>query len=452
MNIMEPSAASAGILALLLIMSGTGIQIQAQSQAHVQAQEAGASQGIHIQQVAASAQQEAKNVRTAAEAYEAAARAMSDEAAWKKASAKLEGSWKGNFIEEPAPGPNAGPFAAGASLNLPILSSTALSLNLTGQASLVPESQASAGASVSWSPLAVDNTALKLHLALEQAGINLDAARKEAAIAAMGAFMDTISAEASRDASKAALERARTALERRQAEAARGELGAAALARARAAVPKAEASYNKNIALAANKRRLLAEQAGGTIGAAISAGAALDPESISSLTQEAWVPPASSGPSKAVLSAQAALAKEEASSWFGEGPGPLTLSASVSTTGAFSLAGAVNLDYRTLSGRHFSDRQDKLASAREALDDALEIQSLAREQALVDAEIARLSLIEAEATAAAAKLDLAQKQVLHRLGELLSDELAEEEEKAAMANLGVILSRLELARARLALE
>jgi hypothetical protein len=35
---------------------------------------------------------------------------------------------------------------------------------------------------------------------------------------------------------------------------------------------------------------------------------------------------------------------------------------------------------------------------------------------------------------------------------LLSDELAEEEEKAATASLGVILSRLELARARLALE
>jgi hypothetical protein len=456
MNLPETSAASAGILALLLIMSGTSIQVQAQSQAQVQAQaqaqEAGTGQGIRIQQVAASAQKEARSVRAAAEAYEAVARAVADDAAWKKVSARLEGSWKGNFLEEPGAGPNAGPITAGASLNLPVLSSTALSLTVTGQASLVPESQPSAGASIAWSPLAVDNAGLKSALSLQQAGIALDAARKEAALSAMGAFMDTISAEASRDASKAALERARTALTRRQAEAARGELGAAALARARAAVPKAEATYNKNIALAANKRRLLAEQAGGSIGAAISAGAVLDLASINTLTQEAWVPPASPGPSKAVLSAQAALAKEEATSWFGEGTGPLTLSASVSTTGAFSLAGAVNLDYKTLSARHFSDRQDRLANAREALDEALEAQSLAREQALVDAEIASLSLIEAEATAVAANLDLAQAQVLHRLGELLPDELAEAEEKSATANLAVILSRLELAKARLALE
>jgi hypothetical protein len=402
--------------------------------------------------VASSAQKESKSARTAADAYEAAARVLADAAAWKKAATKLEGSWRGNFLEEPATGPNAGPFAAGASLSLPVLSSTALSLNVTGQASLVPETQASAGAMVSWSPMAVDSAGMKLHLALEQAGIALDAARREAAITAMGAFMDTISAEASRDASRAVLERTRIALARRQAEAARGELGAAALARARAAVPKAEASYNKNSALAANKRRLLAEQAGGSIGAAISAGAALDLESINTLTQGAWEPPTDPSPSKAVLAARATLAKEEASSWFGDGTGPLTFSATVSTTGAFSLAGALNLDYRTLSGRHFSDRQERLASAREALDDALEAWSLAREQAIVDAEIARLSLIEAEASSVAANLDLVQAQVLHRLGELLPDELAEAEEKAATASLGVVLSRLELARARLAME
>jgi hypothetical protein len=432
------------ILTCLISLGGIGTQALAQ--------ESSAGQKISIQQVAASAQKEAKSVRTAADAYEAAASALADDAAWKKAEARLEGSWKGNFLEEPAAAPNADPLTAGASLNLPILSSSALSLSMTGKASMVPEYQPSAEAKVSWSPLATDSTRLKLELALEQAGINLDDARKTAALAAMGAYMDTISAEASRDASNAVLGRTKAALARSQEQAAKGELGAASLARARAAVPKAEATYNKNTALAANKRRILAEQTGGSVGAAIGAGAVLDLESINALIQETWMAPPESSPSKAVLSAQATLVKEEASSWFGDGAGPLTLSALVSTTGAFSLAGTLNLDYKTLSGRHFSDRKDRIASAKEVLDDALELQSLTRQQAIVDAEIARLSLIEAETTAIAANLDLAQKQVLYRLGELLPDELAEEEEKAATASLGVILARLELARTRLVLE
>ena len=439
-----PGAVSVAILATLISLSGIAGQVLAQEEV--------ALQSISIQQVAASAQREAKSVDTAVDAYEAAAKAIGDSAAWKKAAAKLEGSWKGNFLEEPVTGPNNDPFSAGGSLNLPVISSTTLSLSVTGLATMVPDRQASAGANVSWSPFAVDSTGMKLELSLEQAGISLDAARKEAAIAAMGAFMDTISAEASRDASKAVLERTRTALSNSQAEATRGELGAATLARARAAVPKAEASFNKNSALATNKRRGLAEQAGGSIGAAISAGAMLDLESINALIHEGWTVPAETSPSKAVLAAQASLAKEEASSRFGDTSGPLTLSAAVSTTGAFSVAGLVNLDYKTLSGQHFSDRQDRLASAREALDDALEDQSLDHEQSIVDAELAWLSLLEAEASVTAANLDLAQAQVLHRLGELLPDELAEEEEKAATASLAVILARLELAKTRLALE
>lgn len=440
----RPAAASALFLASLVIMSGIGSQALAQG--------AAAMQGVSIQQVAASAQKAAKSVGTAKDAYEVAAKAMADSAAWKNAAATLEGSWKGSIPDEPGIGPDAATNTARGSLSLPVFSSTALSLNITGQVNIVPESPASAGASVSWKPFAVDGTGLKLGLALEQAGINLDAARKEAAISAMSAFIDTISAEASRDASRAVLERTRTALARRQAEAARGELGAAALARARAAVPKAEATYNKNKALAANERRTLAEQTGGETGLAISAGAVLMLESIAALITEPWTPPAKASPTKAVLAAQASLAKEEALSWFGDNSGPLTLGASVYTTGAFSVTGSMSLDYRTLSGQYYADHKDSIASAKEVLDDALEDQILAREQALVDAEIARLSLIEAEATATAANLDLAQAQVLHRLGELLPDELAEEEENAATAVLGVILARLELARARLALE
>ena len=438
------TAASAVLMAILIVLNGIGNQALAQ--------EAMAPPSISIQQVAASAQKEAKSVGTAEDAYEAAVKAIADSAAWKKAAARLEGSWKGNFLEETATVPTTAPYTAGASLSLPILSSSALSLSVTGQTDLIQDSQASAGANASWSPFAVDSAGMKLDLELDQAGISLDAARKEAAITAMGAFMDTISAEASREASKAALDRTRTALARSQELAIRGELGAAALARARAAVPKAEASYNKNIALAANKRYLLADQAGGSIGEAISAGAVLGIDSINALIHEAWAVPAESSPSKAVLAAQASLAREEVSSWFGDSSGPLTLNATISTTGAFSLAGALNLDYKTLSGQYYSDRKDKLDRLREALDEALEAQALARGQAIVDAEIARLSLIEAEAIAAAASLDLAQARILHRLGELLTDELAEEEENEATARLGVILARLELARARLALE
>jgi hypothetical protein len=464
-----PAASTPAVfLAALICLGGTGSQILAQnitdnlgatgmatpvvSPVAIPAVLSMTEQSISIQQLAASAQDEAESVADAVDAYEAAAKAIADSAAWKKAAAKLEGSWMGNFLEEPATSPDARTYTAWGSLSMPVIASTGLSLNVTGQAILTPDSQASAGANVSWSPFAVDSAGLKLDLELELAGIRLDAARKEAAIAAMEAFMETISAEANRYASGDVLERARTALAQSEEKAARGELGAAALARARAAVPKAEASYNKNTALAANERRLLAELAGGSLGKAISAGALLDLDSINALIHEEWTVPAETNPAGNVLEAQAALAREEASSWFGDTAGPLTLSAALSTTGAFSLAGSLNLDYKTLSGQHFLDRQDRLADAREALDDALEAQSLAREQAILDAEIARLSLIEAEATAVAANLDLAQAQVLHRLGELLSDDLAEEEEKAESTRLAVILARLELAKARLELE
>lgn len=186
------------------------------------------------------------------------------------------------------------------------------------------------------------------------------------------------------------------------------------------------------------------------MGEALRAGAPLDASSAAEALAPDWRPP-SYRAGKAVLEAALALEQARASSIF-SGSGPVSLSASATSSGAFSLGGSISLDYKTIMGSTIAKRTRSIEAAEEALRAAMEADEREWRSALLSAELASLSLTEAEAALALAQAELDQARVLWRLGELLPAALAEAELASDKAALDLELARIELARSRLALE
>ena len=404
----------------------------------------GATRTIRLADAMAAAATGAAKAVAAEEAYADAVERRSDAASWKGLRLSVDGSWSGDLSPEPAgPGGEPDPWVMSGSLSLPLLTG----LSVSASARLGGE----VGGSVSWSPLAGTQSTLDLDLKVFQALTALEAARSQARLDAMEAFVQLLAAEAARDEAASALERARAALELNEASAARGELGAAALARARAAVPRAQAAWNRAAAQARQAREALAELAGPVLSADILAGAPLDANSALEAADREWIPPVAPVAGKQVLDAAAALETARAAGIF-SGSGPVSLKGSVSSDGSIGLSGSVTLDWATVGGSAARSRAEAIADAQDALADAREAELDAWEALLTDEENARLAREECEAALVAADTELAQAIILHRLGELLPEDLEASRESAAKAALDLLLARLELARARLALE
>lgn len=397
---------------------------------------------LFLETVMEAAAREAPSVQNAAEAYENAAAALSDSAAWKGLRLSGDASWTGDLSPEPGPSQMQDPSSYSASLNLPILESLSLSASarLGGDLST----------SFSWQPLASSQSGLDLRLKLYKAGTALAQARKQARLDAMAAFMDVLSAEASRDSAQAALDKAERALDEAELSFRRGELSQAALARAQAAVPKAQAALDKAGYQVRKARLALAKLAGPAMAGPIEAGAVLDADAALSVLEPAWEAPVDAEPGKAVLDAQAELDYARRTPLV-SGSGPVSVKGSLSSNGSFSLGLSIALDWNLVSGEDFEARALAVAKAEEALDEALEAQEEAHAAAVLDELVARLSLVEAESSLEAARLELAQALVLAKLGELSATGLAESESVVAKAELDRNLARITLAKARLSL-
>lgn len=399
---------------------------------------------ISLEQAMDAAERGAAKVLAAERALADALEARSDSAAWKGARLSVDGSYAGDLSpSEPAgPGAQSDPYAVSASLSLPVLSNLSLSASarLGGLVS----------GSVAWSPLAASQTSADAAFRVFKAQTALDSARWQARLDAMAAFMQVLSTEAALEAASVSLTRAVDALALSEQSSLRGELGAAALARSRAAVPRAQAALNKARLQAGQARDALAELVGPPLSAEVEAGVALNAESMLSATEEAWAPPAERQPGASVLDAREAVAMAERSGVFA-GSGPVSLKGNLSSDGSFGISGTIALDWDTASGSALRSRDRAIADARSALDDALKAEAAAWKAALSEAETARLTYEEAKAQLAAAEADLAQSAVLYRLGELTADALAADEEAAAKARLDLVLARIQLAKARLAL-
>lgn len=387
------------------------------------------------------ARESADAVVKAKEALSSALRELSDAAPWKGASVGAELRYAGELAPDPRK-PAAEPFSYSASLGLPLLH------NLRASASTKFDGAWSA--SLSWSPLAYDQSGASARLAVAKAEIALDAARSLAKQAALAAYAQALSAEAQLRSAGAA--RAKAELELGAAEAARrvGEASEAALAKARAAALRSRAAERRAESQLEAARLSLAAALGGSLGEALRAGAPLDASSAAEALAPDWRPPPYRA-GKAVLEAALALEQARASSVF-SGSGPVSLSASATSAGAFSLGGSISLDYKTITGSTIAKRTRAIESAEEALRAAMEADERDRRTALMGAELASLSLAEAEAALALAQAELDQAGVLRRLGELLPAAFSEAELARDKAALDLELARIELARSRLALE
>lgn len=387
------------------------------------------------------ARESADAVVKAKEALGSALRELSDAAPWKGAGVGAELRYAGELEPDPKK-PAAEPFSYSASLGLPILH------NLRASASTKFDGAWSA--SLSWSPLAYDQSGASARLAVAKAELALDAARSQAKLAALAAYAQALSAEAQLRSAGAA--RAKAELELGAAEAARriGEVSEAALAKARAAALRSQAAERRAESQLEAARLSLATALGGAMGEALRAGAPLDASSAAEALAPDWRPPAYRA-GKAVLEAALALEQARASSIF-SGSGPVSLSASATSSGAFSLGGSISLDYKTITGSTIAKRTRAIEAAEEALRAAMEADEREWRSALLSAELASLSLTEAEAALALAQAELDQARVLRRLGELLPAALAEAELARDKAALDLELARIELARSRFALE
>lgn len=403
--------------------------------------QAAATSPIRLADALTHARESADAVVKAKEALSSALRELSDAAPWKGASVGAELRYAGELDPDPKK-PAAEPFSYSASLGLPILH------NLRASASTKFDGAWSA--SLSWSPLAYDQSGASARLAVAKAEIALDAARSQAKLAALAAYAQALSAEAQLRTAGAA--RAKAELELGSAEAARrvGEASEAALAKARAAALRSQAAERRAESQLEAARLSLATALGGAMGEALRAGAPLDASSAAEALAPDWRPPAYRA-GKAVLEAALALEQARASSIF-SGSGPVSLSASASSSGAFSLGGSISLDYKTITGSTIAKRTRAIEAAEEALRAAMEADEREWRSALLSAELASLSLTEAEAALALAQAELDQARVLWRLGELLPAALAEAELARDKAALDLELARIELARSRLALE
>lgn len=405
------------------------------------AQAAAAAVPIRLADALMHAQGSADAVVKAKDALAAALRDLSDAAPWKSASVGAELRYSGELDPDPRK-PAAEPFSYSASLGLPLLH------NLRASAS--SKFDGAWSASLSWSPLAYDQSGAAARLAVARAEIALDAARSQAKLAALSAYAQALSSEAQLRSARAA--RAKAELELGAAEAARrvGEASEASLAKARAAALRAQAAERRAESQLEAARLSLALALGGSLGEALRAGAPLDASSAAEALAPDWRPPAYRA-GKAVLEAALAVEQARASSIFSSS-GPVSLSASATSAGAFSIGGSISLDYKTISGSTLAKRTRSIEAAEEALRAAMETDEREWQTALLGAELASLSLTEAEAALTLAQAELDQARVLRRLGELLPAALAEAELAREKAALDLELARIDLARARIALE
>lgn len=402
---------------------------------------AGDAAPIRLADALSQARDSSDAVVKAEDALGSALRELSDAAPWKGAVVGAELRYAGELTPDPKK-PSAEPFSYSASLGLPLLH------NLRASASTKFDGDWSA--SLAWSPLAYDQSGASARLAVAKAEIALDAARAQARSAALAAYAQALSAEAQLRSAVAA--RARAELELGAAEAAKllGEASEAASAKARAADLKARATERRARSQLEAARLSLAVALGGPLGEALKAGAPLDASSAVEALVPDWRPPAYRA-GGAVLEAALALERARASSMF-SASGPISLSAGVTGAGAISLGGSISLDYKTITGSTLAERARTIADAEEDLRAAMEADERGWQAALLSAELASLSLAEAEAALALAQAELDQARVLWRLGELLPAALSEAELAREKAALDLELARIELVRSRLALE
>lgn len=395
---------------------------------------------LKLEEIMEAASVNAPGVVNAVNAWREAMAKLEDSVIWKSISLSGSASWSDNY-KTPQPA-SRDPWSLSASLRVPIFSN----LSISGSARLGGD----ISGSVSWSPLAKDTTSIELELKLFQADTALLQAKANAMLDAMTSFMDILSAEASRNNASIALEKAGTELDKAIIAQEKGEISLLALTKARAALPKAQAASDRAEHAVKKARLNLARLTGSEYEDAIIGGQPLDDSIVLDMLAAGWEAPANPATTKAVLDAQAALDAARKSPWF-SGNGPISLSGSVSTSGSVSFSASVSLDWKLITAQSFRDRSITISLREESLASAIEAQDLDYEEAKLNELIARLSLEEAEMTLEASGFELAEAQILYRLGEVSEEDLQKTEKSHSDAGLALLVARINLAKARLSL-
>lgn len=375
-----------------------------------------------------------------------AEQALADTAFWKSSRLGLNGSYRGSLPESSAAQntrTTQDPWSGGASfsIGLPANVSLSASAQLSGSYSL----------SASWAPLAANSTISDARLKVELAGLALRDAEKQARLEAAEALVSYLSAEAESRSARLSLDRALLDLEKLRLLETRGETDRLSILKAEAQATRARSSLARAELNATRARTSLAQKAGGETGKAILAGTKVTAQLDMQIAE--WQVPAFQPHqwNKAVAESAARLSNLEQSAWF-SGNGPLSLQASLDSTGSFSLSGSFSLDWKLVSGSTFNTRQSGIQTAREAYAKALETARTTYDEALVQVQLSAFNLEIAQAQLASSRIDYQKAAFQRERGEILDNDYLGIREALAKAELDLELAKLELYRARLVLE
>ncbi|MBU0936896.1 MAG: TolC family protein [Spirochaetes bacterium] len=400
---------------------------------------------IDVQQIMDSAANGADKVLTAQEAVDDAAEALRETAFWYNLQLKLNGSYRGSLQQTDSGGaaPGQDPLTGSLSLSapLPFKASLSASIDLEGKYS----------ASASWSPLGKDSSRADAELKLQLAAINLQDARKQASLEAAAALTAVLSAEASLRSAQLALEAASIEVQGLETLQLRGESDRLSLLQAQAQYTKAAANLAKAQLTASQARENLAQKTGADLADLILAGAELE-VGLAELGDD-WQPPVYDALrwNKTVAEKTAQVANLEQAPWF-SGNGPLSLQASLDSSGSFSISGSIALDWALISGKSFLQRNEALSEARQAKSDATESARAAYEAAVVEVELAGYNLSIASAELEYASIDHERADIQLARGEISPTAYAQKVDNLSKARLTMELASLDLLRARLVLE
>jgi outer membrane protein TolC len=288
------------------------------------------------------------------------------------------------------------------SVNAPILPNLSAGAGLNVSSDLTGAASVSASGSVSWYPLASNQSAknakVTYDLALASYAQALRDVRQSASAKIMG-FMDASNAL---DSAKESLALAEISLKSAETKEGMGETSSSSLLKARKEKAAADRSLSKAENALEKARASLALAIGGELGTRIAAGAKVNAEGIAS--SEDWKAPAFSElPKKrAVLKAEADLetAKNSVNSWTdatsARNNGPLSLSAGINTDLKITLSGKLSLDLAQIDGSDAKSKKLTIEAAQISLDQALFDAKAEYQDAVDSAQDALLALKDAE--------------------------------------------------------
>jgi hypothetical protein len=307
-----------------------------------------------------------------------------------KLSANASGGYSGLREDGQAGNVSVG---GGLSVSVPVNNSFSFGASVKAEGTSV-----SASGSVNWNPLASSQAAKDAKVNYELALASYEQALRDAKQSASEQIISFMDAGNALDSARESQALANISLLSAQTKQGLGQSSATELLKAQKSkagadrqVAKAESALNK-------ARASLALTLGGDAGKKISEGAGVSLEGLSS--EDDWTVPAFSElPKKrAVLEAEANLAKARNTVLNGgnDNSGPLKISASVDTSLKISLSGSYSLGLSEIDGSDAASKRLTVESAQLALDKAIFNARTEYQNALDSAKDALLALKDAE--------------------------------------------------------